>query len=110
MSLMKKRLAVTDERLVALKEARKLADKARRKAVKESRADRERKLRLVGEAVLHRVERGDWNEADFQSMMGSDRQPSPDSDPDLRPARRVGLSPVFVDRAVDNTGFFAVTD
>lgn len=69
MSLLKTRLAATDEKLAALKEARKAADKARRKAVKESRADRERKLRLVGEAVLHRVACGEWDEADFRQMM-----------------------------------------
>ncbi|VVE85709.1 hypothetical protein [Pandoraea sputorum] len=46
MSLLKNRLAATDEKLATLKEARNTADKARRKTIKESRADRERKLRL----------------------------------------------------------------
>ncbi|ANI21835.1 hypothetical protein AB870_25070 (plasmid) [Pandoraea faecigallinarum] len=69
MSLLKNRLAATDEKLAALKEARKTADKARRKTMKESRADRERKLRLIGEAVLQRVASGEWDEDDFRTMM-----------------------------------------
>jgi hypothetical protein len=69
MSLLKNRLAATDEKLAALKAARKTADKARRKTMKESRADRERKLRLIGEAVLQRVASGEWDEDDFRTMM-----------------------------------------
>jgi hypothetical protein len=69
MSFLKTRLSATDEKLVALQEARKAADKARRKAVKESRADRERKLRLIGETVLQRVACGAWDEVDFLQMM-----------------------------------------
>ncbi|WP_223253618.1 hypothetical protein [Chromobacterium amazonense] len=37
--------------------------------MKQSRADQARKAQLVGEAVLRRVEAGDWDEADFLSMM-----------------------------------------
>jgi hypothetical protein len=48
-----------------LKEARKASDKA----YKESKADRARKLMLVGEAVLRRVERGELDEAEFRQMM-----------------------------------------
>jgi hypothetical protein len=52
-----------------LKEGRKAADKARRQAHQQSRADRDRKVMLVGEAVLRRVDRGEWDEADFRQMM-----------------------------------------
>ena len=52
MTLLKDRLAATEQKLNALKEARKASDKSRRKAYKESKADRARKLALVGEAVL----------------------------------------------------------
>ncbi|MCP3713361.1 hypothetical protein M3I54_42030 [Paraburkholderia sp. CNPSo 3274] len=69
MTLLKSRLAATDEKVKALKEARKAADRERRKAYRQSRADRERKVMLVGEAVLHRVERGEWDEAEFRQMM-----------------------------------------
>jgi hypothetical protein len=41
----------------------------RRQAYKQSRADRDRKVMLVGEAVLRRVERGEWDEANFRQMM-----------------------------------------
>jgi hypothetical protein len=69
MTLMKDRLAATERKLNALKEARKASDTARRKAYKETKADRARKLTLVGEAVLRRVERGEMDEADFRQMM-----------------------------------------
>jgi hypothetical protein len=69
MTLMKDRLAATERKLNALKEARKASDKARRKAYKETKADRARKFTLVGEAVLRRVERGEMDEADFRQMM-----------------------------------------
>lgn len=44
-------------------------DKERRAIHKQTHADRERKVRLVGEAVLQRLERGEWDEADFKQMM-----------------------------------------
>jgi hypothetical protein len=69
MTLLKDRPAATEQKLNALKEARKASDKARRKAYKESKADQARKLTLVGEAVLRRVERGEVDEADFRQMM-----------------------------------------
>ncbi len=69
MTLLKDRMVSTEQKLNALKEARKAADKARRKAYKESKADRARKLTLVGEAVLRRVERGEMDEAEFKQMM-----------------------------------------
>ena len=59
MNMLKDRLAVTDQRLKELKEGRKAADKMRRQACKQNRADRDRKMMLVGEAVLRRVERGE---------------------------------------------------
>ncbi|OTP75903.1 hypothetical protein [Caballeronia sordidicola] len=69
MSLLRKRIAATDEKLNAIKEARKAADKVRRQAYKQSKADRERKVILVGEAVLRRVEQGQWDEVEFRNMM-----------------------------------------
>ncbi|MFM0069044.1 hypothetical protein [Paraburkholderia aspalathi] len=69
MTTLKDRLAATDQRLKELKDSRKAADKARRQAYKQSRGDRDRKVMLVGEAVLRRVERGEWDEADFRQMM-----------------------------------------
>ncbi|PRP68571.1 hypothetical protein BUE93_21665 [Chromobacterium amazonense] len=69
MDLMKKRLQATQERLEQMKAERKAVQKERRQVVKQSRADQARKAQLVGEAVLRRVEAGDWDEADFLSMM-----------------------------------------
>ncbi|MDH6151687.1 MULTISPECIES: hypothetical protein [Paraburkholderia] len=63
MSLLKSRITATDRKLDELKQARKVADKARRQAHKQTKADRERKVLLVGEAVLRRVDRGEWDEA-----------------------------------------------
>jgi len=68
-SMLKDRLAATEQRLKELKENRMVTDKARRQAHKQSREDRDRKVMLVGEAVLRRVERGEWDEADFRQMM-----------------------------------------
>lgn len=69
MTLLKKRLEATDHKLDELKAARKAAQKASRQAYKQTKADRERKVMLVGEAVLRRVERGDWSEEEFRQMM-----------------------------------------
>lgn len=69
MNLLKQRLTATDEKLKELKAARREADKARRTAYKLSRADRARKAQLVGEAVLHRLHRGEWDEEAFRQMM-----------------------------------------
>ena len=69
MTLLKKRLDATGQKLTELKEARKTAQKASRQAYKQTRADRERKVMLVGEAVLRRLDRGEWDEADFRQMM-----------------------------------------
>lgn len=69
MTLLKKRIAATDAKLEELKAVRKTEQKARRQAYKQSRADRERKVMLAGEAILRRVDRGEWDEADFLSMM-----------------------------------------
>ncbi|WP_175891669.1 hypothetical protein [Burkholderia cepacia] len=69
MSLLKSRLAATDEKLQAMKDVRKAADRERRQAYKQTRADRERKVMLVGEAVLRRVDRGEWDAEDFARMM-----------------------------------------
>ncbi|CAB3774387.1 hypothetical protein [Paraburkholderia humisilvae] len=69
MSLLKNRVKATDEKIKAMKDARKTADRERRQAYKQTRADRERRVMLVGETVLHRVERGEWDEAEFRKMM-----------------------------------------
>ena len=69
MTLLKRRLLATDEKLQELKMARKVAAKAQRQQVKQTRADRERKVMLAGEAILRRVERGEWDAADFRQMM-----------------------------------------
>lgn len=69
MTILKNRLTATDQRLKELKESRNAADKVRRQAHKQSKADRDRKVMLVGEAVLRRVDRGEWDEADFRQMM-----------------------------------------
>ncbi|MCX4159825.1 MULTISPECIES: hypothetical protein [Paraburkholderia] len=69
MTTLKDRLAANDQRLKELKETRKAADKVRRQACKQSRGGRERKVMLVCEAVLRRVERGEWDEAEFREMM-----------------------------------------
>lgn len=52
-----------------MKDARKAADKTRRQQVRQTRADRERKITLVREAVMRRLGRGEWDEADFRQMM-----------------------------------------
>lgn len=68
MTLLKSRLTATDKKLQELKAERKAADKARRTAYKQSKADQQRKALLVGEAVLRRVESGEWDEAEFLAM------------------------------------------
>jgi hypothetical protein len=52
-----------------MKDARKTAYRERRQAYKQTRADRERKVMLAGEAVLRRVDRGEWDAEDFMRMM-----------------------------------------
>lgn len=52
-----------------LKTARKTAAKAQRQQLKQTRADRERKIMLAGEALLRHVDRGEWDEVDFRAMM-----------------------------------------
>jgi len=69
MTLLKRRLVATDEKLQELKMARKAAAKVQRQQVKQTRADRERKVMLAGETILRRVERGEWDAADFRQMM-----------------------------------------
>ncbi|MBN3827868.1 hypothetical protein G3O00_30220 [Burkholderia sp. Ac-20384] len=69
MNMLKRRLAATDDKLQEIKTARKAAAKAQRQQVKQTRADRERKIVLAGEALLRRVDRGEWDVADFNAMM-----------------------------------------
>lgn len=67
--MLKDRLAATAKKLDEIKVARKAADKERRSAYKQSRADKDRKISLVGEAVIRRVESGEWDETEFRKMM-----------------------------------------
>jgi len=72
MSLQKKQVGSTDEYLRRLKksrEDRKNADKARKRVYQQSRAQRERRVWLVGETVLNLVEQGQWDESEFRQMM-----------------------------------------
>lgn len=69
MTLLKSRLTATEQTIKEMKDARKATDKERRSTYKQSKADKERKAILVGEAVLRRVEQGEWDEADFRKMM-----------------------------------------
>lgn len=69
MSLLKDRKVAIDAKLKEIREARKASDMARRQQYRQSRADRDCKVMLVGEAVLRRVDRGEWAEADFREMM-----------------------------------------
>jgi hypothetical protein len=69
MTTLKSRVAATDKKINEIKEARKASDKARRQQYKQSKADHDRKVMLVGDAVLRRVDRGEWDEAEFRQMM-----------------------------------------
>ncbi|MGF6634292.1 DNA/RNA-binding domain of Phe-tRNA-synthetase-like protein [Paraburkholderia sp. MM5496-R1] len=69
MNLLKKRIAATDAKLDEMKAARKAAQKASRATYKQTKADRERKAMLAGEAILRRVDRGEFDEAEFKAMM-----------------------------------------
>ena len=69
MNLLKSRIDATDERLEEFRKQRKLLQKQQRQALKLSRAERERKKLLIGEAVLARLAREDWDEDDFRQMM-----------------------------------------
>lgn len=69
MTLLKTRLPATDSKLKEIKDAKRASDKLRRQQYKQTKADHERKVILVGEAVMRRLDRGEWDEADFQQMM-----------------------------------------
>jgi hypothetical protein len=69
MTVLESRLTATDSKLKAIKDAKRASDKARRQQYKQTRADRERKVLLVGEAVMRRLDRGEWDEVDFRQMM-----------------------------------------
>ncbi|MFL9907366.1 hypothetical protein [Paraburkholderia sp. RL17-337-BIB-A] len=69
MTTLKSRVAATDKKINEIKEARKASDKARRQQYKQSKADHDRKVMLVGEAVLRRVDRGEMDEEEFKQMM-----------------------------------------
>uniref|UniRef100_UPI003BEEB97E hypothetical protein n=1 Tax=Burkholderia arboris TaxID=488730 RepID=UPI003BEEB97E len=69
MNLLKRRVAATDDKLREIKDARKMAAKAQRQQVKQTRSDRERRVMLAGEAILRRVDRGEYDAADFYRMM-----------------------------------------
>jgi hypothetical protein len=69
MATLKSRVVATDRKLQKLNEAPKAASKARRNAYKLSEADKDRKIMLVGTAVLRAVESGRWSETDFRHLM-----------------------------------------
>jgi hypothetical protein len=69
MTILKSRAAAPADKINEVKDARKAADKARRQQYKQTRADYDRKVLLVGEAVLRRVDRGEWDDAEFRQMM-----------------------------------------
>ena len=52
-----------------LRAARKEVARAQRQQRKQTRTVRERKVMLVGEAVLRRVDRDEFDAADFRVMM-----------------------------------------
>jgi hypothetical protein len=58
MDRLQARLFATEQKLAEFKAAQKAEAKVRRKAIKLSRAERARKMMLVGEAVLRRLEAG----------------------------------------------------
>jgi hypothetical protein len=68
-SKINERVIATNKKLKELRAARKAEASARRKMAKQTRVDRERKALLVGQAVLRRVERGEWDATDFRKMM-----------------------------------------
>nr|CRY97867.1 hypothetical protein [uncultured prokaryote] len=73
MSLLEDRLTATKLKMDEFKQARKLADKERRKAYKENEADRERKAFLLGEVVLSRFERGEMDEDEYMGLVDEAR-------------------------------------
>jgi hypothetical protein len=69
MTTLKSRVAAPGKKISEIMGAHKAADKARRQQYKQTRADYDRKVLLVGEAVLRRVDRGEWDDAEFRQMM-----------------------------------------
>lgn len=53
--ILKSRLAATEQKLKEIKEAVKVFAKARRSDYKQSKADKDRKILLVGDAVMRRL-------------------------------------------------------
>ncbi|AMM18717.1 hypothetical protein AX768_31255 (plasmid) [Burkholderia sp. PAMC 28687] len=68
MTLLKRSLAATDLKLKELKDAKWASDKARRQQYRQTKADQEGKVMLVGECVMRRLDRGEWDEAGFRQM------------------------------------------
>ncbi|OTP66202.1 hypothetical protein [Caballeronia sordidicola] len=68
MTLLKSRLAATDSKLKEIKDARRASDKVRRQQYRQTTAVQERKVVLVGECVMRRLDRGEWDEAGFRQM------------------------------------------
>jgi hypothetical protein len=60
MTLLKSRQAATGSKLKEIKDAKRASDKARRQQYMQTRADLERQVVLVGEAVMRRLGRGEW--------------------------------------------------
>jgi hypothetical protein len=57
MTLLKSRLAATDSKLKEIKDARRASDKVRRQQYRQTTAVQERKVVLVGECVMRRLDR-----------------------------------------------------
>jgi len=73
---LRRRLAATEEKISEikesqrkLKESKRALEKQRRATYKQAKGDQERKVKLVGEVVLRRVDRGEWDEVEFRKMM-----------------------------------------
>lgn len=47
-------------------DAKRASDKARLEQYRQTRDDQERQVVLVGEAVMRRLDRREWDEADFR--------------------------------------------
>jgi hypothetical protein len=71
MDSLKVRLAATELRLRSLKAERKQAATIKQLSYRQNKANRERKLALIGEAVPRKLERGEWSEEKFRAMMDS---------------------------------------
>ena len=68
-NLVKRRKAASDKTVSERLEEYRTIGRERRQQYKRNKADKERKIMLIGEAVLRRVEQGEWDADDFRGMM-----------------------------------------